>query len=66
MTLFAFSNAATLGNSTKSIFQEKLKIGSGLGTEIHLTRFRSRAFRFEMGNFGGEWSFNSMLGIPLD
>ena len=66
LTLFAFSNAATLGNSTKNIFQEKLKIGGGLGTEIHLTRFRPRAFRFEMGNFGGEWSFNSMLGIPLD
>ena len=66
VTLFAYSHLGNVASSTADLFSRSLKIGYGLGTEIHLTRFRNRAFRAELGRFGGEWGFNSMLGIALD
>lgn len=66
VTLFGYGNAATMASSTKKLFHESIRWGSGLGAEIHLTRFRARAFRVEAGNFGGEWNFNSMIGVALD
>jgi len=66
LTLFAYSNLGNVKSSTADIFSRGLKFGYGLGSEVHLTRFRNRAFRLEVGRFGSEWGFNSMLGIALD
>lgn len=66
LTLVAYSNVGNVATSTADLFSRSLKVGYGLGGEIHLTRFRNRAFRAEFGRFGGEWGFNSMLGIALD
>ncbi len=66
VTLFAYSNAAVMNSKAQKLLSQKAKFGAGLGGEVHLTRFRGRAFRIEAGNFGGEWSFNSMIGISLE
>lgn len=66
LTLFGYANMLGVGSSLKQVFEEHFKLGLGIGGEIRLTRFRGRAFRAEVGVFGGEFSFNTMLGFPID
>lgn len=66
VTVFGFGNVASMAGSTDQLISQRSRWGGGLGGEIHLTRFRTRAFRIEAGNFGGEWNFNSMIGVALD
>ncbi|NBX69397.1 MAG: hypothetical protein EBR01_10595 [Proteobacteria bacterium] len=66
VTLFGYGSAARMAPSTVELMNQSVRSGGGLGGEIHLTRFRTRAFRIEVGNFGGEWNFNSMIGVALD
>ncbi|MFM8313232.1 MAG: hypothetical protein ACKOA8_03010, partial [Deltaproteobacteria bacterium] len=66
ITVFGYVNSATLAHETKNLMAQKKRFGFGGGAELYLQRFRNRAVRFEVGNFGGEWNFTTMLGIPLD
>lgn len=65
-TLFGYANLGSVGPTIGKIFENPFKVGAGIGAEIHLTRFRYRAFRAEAGFFGGQFTFNSMLGLPLE
>ena len=65
LTLFGYANMGTVSSSLKKALEERYKLGVGVGAEIHLTRFRVRAFRAELGIFGGELTFNSTLGFPI-
>jgi hypothetical protein len=66
LTLFGYANMLGVGSSLKRVFEEHFKLGVGVGGEIHLTRFRGRVVRSEVGVFGGEFCFNMILGFPID
>jgi hypothetical protein len=66
VTWLAYAEMGKMGPSLTEMFSNLPKWGAGVGAEVHLTRFRNRAVRLELGNFGGEWGFNSTFGLPLD